>query len=483
MSASRRLAPSKRSSARPSASRAALAASSAARASRSAAASAFSASCRRSAQARRAASAVSTSPISARRFSAKTCGAFSSSVRSRLASRDALIERGDLARMRRSAVRSSRPCRRRATKPAVGESRLRARSPAARPAPRRAWRACRRCRRARRRAWLPDRRRGRAWPRARSASALPAAASSRLAMRRLRASASAESRAAWRLRSRSRVRVSVSDVLAASKADCAASTAARRASSSARATASSPSISAKRLRCASRRAAPVGAWAAATKPSQRHRSPSRDTSRWPVLSDGAEPRAGFAVDHADLRQPARQLRRRLDVSRERLGAFRQRGIARIGGANRAPVHRRGGIDRRVEIVAERGAERLFVAFLDRDVIDHRRPQIACLQRQHLGQRLGLGFQPLHALFRLAQRGLRGFQVGARVVACGFCGDGRGLGFGERRLGAFDRGGERRACRRFRASPVRARWRRFRRRGARCARHARARRSRTGGAAR
>ena len=37
--------------------------------------------------------------------------------------------------------------------------------------------------------------------------------------------------------------------------------------------------------CASRRAAPVGALAAAAKPSQRHRSPSRETSRWPGLSN------------------------------------------------------------------------------------------------------------------------------------------------------------------------------------------------------
>jgi hypothetical protein len=84
--ASRRLAPSKRSSVRASSSRAALAASSAARASRSAVASANSAVCSRSAHSRREPSAVWTSALSARRFSAKTCGAFSNSVRSPLAS-------------------------------------------------------------------------------------------------------------------------------------------------------------------------------------------------------------------------------------------------------------------------------------------------------------------------------------------------------------------------------------------------------------
>ena len=44
------------------------------------------------------------------------------------------------------------------------------------------------------------------------------------------------------------------------------------------------SMSERRLRCARRRAAPVGACASAAKPSQRQRSPSRETRRWPGLS-------------------------------------------------------------------------------------------------------------------------------------------------------------------------------------------------------
>ena len=114
-----------------------------------------------------------------------------------------------------------------------------------------------------------------------------------------------------------------------------------------------------------------------------------------------EPGAGFAVDHADLRQPAGELRRRLDEARERLGAFRQCRIAGVG-CDFRPVHGRRGIDRRVEIVAQRRAQRLLVALVDRDMVDHRRPQVARLQRQHLAEGLGLGLQPLHALFGFAQ---------------------------------------------------------------------------------
>ncbi len=159
------------------------------------------------------------------------------------------------------------------------------------------------------------------------------------------------------------------------------------------------------------------------------------------LQRARETRARFAVDEADLRQPARQLRRGLHIARQRLDARRQGGVARIG-SDRVPVHGRGGIDRHVEIIAQRRAQRLFVALFHGDIIDHRRPQIARLQRQHLVERLGLGFQPLRALFRLAQCGLRGFKLGARHIARRLRGDGGGFGFGQRHLRAFDRGGER-----------------------------------------
>ena len=284
MSESRRLAPSKRSSARARSSRAALAASSAARASRSASASAFSASCRRSAQARRAASAFATSLISAWRFSAKTCGAFSSSARSRLAS---AMRCSSVAIWLRAPLRRSiQPVLSAASvgQPPVGQFRF-----------------------AHDRLLLGahfgelgalagdvvahggelafEIGGGRECAERALGFGLGGVASSRLVVRRVRASARAESRAAWRLRSRSRARVSVS-ALAGGIEGCLRGfkRAALGVDLGARALTSSASISAKRLRCASRRAAPVGACAAATKPSQRHRSPSRDTSRWPVLS-------------------------------------------------------------------------------------------------------------------------------------------------------------------------------------------------------
>ncbi len=79
-------------------------------------------------------------------------------------------------------------------------------------------------------------------------------------------------------------RAAASAAPAAVRSDCAASAALRLSSSVVRAATISPSMSDRRLRCASRRAAPVGAWASAAKPSQRQRSPSRETRRWPGLS-------------------------------------------------------------------------------------------------------------------------------------------------------------------------------------------------------
>ncbi len=88
------------------------------------------------------------------------------------------------------------------------------------------------------------------------------------------------------------------------------------ASTSLRAAASSPSIACSRPRSASRRAAPVGACAATAKPSQRHKSPSRETSRWPGLSIAGEARSVGALDDADLGEAARQFGRRLHILRQ-----------------------------------------------------------------------------------------------------------------------------------------------------------------------
>ena len=197
MSPSRRLAPSKRSSARPAPRARRLPLLSAARASRSAAASAFSASCRRSAQARRAASAFSTSPIMPAALRGENLRRVFQFGAVALGLGDALIERCDLALCSARGARSSRPCRRRAIDSrlsAISASRTIACCSALHFGEVR--RACRRYRRARSASLASRSAAGARLPNARSASALLFAASSRLAVRRLRASASAESRAA-----------------------------------------------------------------------------------------------------------------------------------------------------------------------------------------------------------------------------------------------------------------------------------------------
>ena len=349
MSVSRRLAPSKRSSARASSSRAALAASKAARASRSASASALSAAARRSAQARRAASALATSPIRALRFSAKICGAFSSSARSRLAS---------AMRWSSVAIWLCAPSRR-SIQPALSVA-----SAASRRSASSASRtiACCSARTSASLARLPvmssrtaasllsSSAAGASAASARSASALAALASSRLAVRRVRASASADSRAAWRLRSRSRARVSAFGVAGGIEGRLRGVERARLPSTSARAVTSSPSISAKRLRCARRRAAPVGACAAATIAVPAPQIAFARDQPLAGLERRGELGAGLAIDHADLRQPAGELRRRLDEARQRLGAFRQSRIAgvdrRLSTSASAPRHRPARRDRR-----------------------------------------------------------------------------------------------------------------------------------------
>ncbi len=85
-------------------------------------------------------------------------------------------------------------------------------------------------------------------------------------------------------------------------------------------------------------------------------------------------RAAVARDDADLRQPARQLDRGIDMGRQRVHAFRQRGVA-FADAGIGPAHRRGRVDRGIEIVAQRSTERLLKTLGDGDAIDDRRPQI------------------------------------------------------------------------------------------------------------
>ena len=168
-----------------------------------------------------------------------------------------------------------------------------------------------------------------------------------------------------------------------------------------------------RPRSARRRAAPVGACAATAKPSQRQKSPSRDTSRWPGLSVAA--RRGPAERSTTPIWASRrgQFRRCFHKERQRRCAFRQRRIGRIDRRAR-PAHRRRGIDRRIEIVAESGAERLLVTLGDVERVGHRRPQILVLDRKELADGLGFGLQPLHAAFGGGERSAGGVEFGARL---------------------------------------------------------------------
>ena len=132
------------------------------------------------------------------------------------------------------------------------------------------------------------------------------------------------------------------------------------------------------------------------------------------LEQRRKARSVAALDDADLGETARKFRRRRHKASQRLDAVRQGWIGRIERRAR-PAHRRGLIDRRIEIVAERGAERLLVAFGDGERIHHRRPEILVLDRQQLADGLGFGFQPLHAALGGGERSARGVDFLARAA--------------------------------------------------------------------
>ena len=154
-----------------------------------------------------------------------------------------------------------------------------------------------------------------------------------------------------------------------------------------------------------------------------------------------ERRPDRAIDHADLRQPARHLGRRGDVARERLGAFGQRRIAGIG-ARTGPADRRGRIDRRFEIVAERSAERGLVALFHREQVDRRRPELLRLDVDQLGERFGFRLEPVHAPLGLGERAARHVEPLARRRMRGFGAQRRGFGRRDRALRRLDRARER-----------------------------------------
>ena len=276
-------------------------------------------------------------------------------------------------------------------------------------------RACRRCRRATAASWPSRSAAGGSAASACSASRLaglrfvaargqarlaprPAPRCARASRLASRSAAACASRAAVGLALRARAsasRAAASAAPAAARSACAASTrACAWPRPRARAASSSASMSARRLRS---REPARGAGRRMRGGGKAVPAPEVAFARNQPLAGLEQRRRGAApsraLDHADLRQPARQLGRRLDVARERLDAVRQRRIGRID-RGAGPAHRRGRIDRRIEVVAERGAERLLVALLDGERVDHRRPQVLGLDRQQLGERLGLGFEPL-----------------------------------------------------------------------------------------
>src|SRR5262249_57695256 len=121
-----------------------------------------------------------------------------------------------------------------------------------------------------------------------------------------------------------------------------------------------------------------------------------------------EPRSVLAVDDADLRQSPRQLGGGNDIARQGLGAGRQCRIGRIDRRAR-PADRRGRLDRMIEIIPERGAEGSLVALLHHHEIDRRRPELLRLDVDQLGERAGLGFEPLDAPLGLFERQLGGVE--------------------------------------------------------------------------
>ncbi len=172
------------------------------------------------------------------------------------------------------------------------------------------------------------------------------------------------------------------------------------------------------------------------------------------LERGREKRSFGAPDEADLGEAAGELARRRHMRRQRLGALRQ---GRIAGVHRRahPADGRRLIDRRIEIVAERRAQRRLVALRDVEQVDHRRPQLLRIEIEHLAQRARLGLEPMQAPLRLG----KGRAHRIEPLACRRMGDfgpqRRGFRLGGRGLGRLDGGGERGQIRRTLAARLEA----------------------------
>ncbi len=156
---------------------------------------------------------------------------------------------------------------------------------------------------------------------------------------------------------------------------------------------------------------------------------------------GLQPRAergAFALgDDADLRKPARERRRRGDIARERFDAVGERRIAL--GADQRPMRGRRGINRRFEIIAERGAKRRLIAFGDGDLFEHRRPFAVGRHGQEFRDGRSFGLKTMRFAFRLLQgRANARFRLALRVMGRFRRGDTlfRGLSGGKRGIQRF-----------------------------------------------
>ncbi len=98
--------------------------------------------------------------------------------------------------------------------------------------------------------------------------------------------------------------------------------------------------------------------------------------------------------------------------------------------------RRGFVERRFEIVAQRGGQRGLIARLHGDGVDQRREQVLALRAEQIAQRLGFGGETLPFAFGVFE-GTAGFGFGALRFGQRFArgGGGGAGGFGQR-AGAF-----------------------------------------------
>ena len=99
----------------------------------------------------------------------------------------------------------------------------------------------------------------------------------------------------------------------------------------------------------------------------------------------------------------------------------------------------------IEIVAEGCAQRGLIAFFHHHQVDRRRPQLLGFDVEQLGERSGLGLEPLDPPLGLVQRGFGGIEPLARRRLRGFRPQRHRFRLGNRTLRALDRGRELRQC--------------------------------------